>query len=198
MLIGYARVSTGEQNLDLQITALIQAGCEQIFSDKLSGVKMDRPQLINALNFARAGDTILVWRLDRFGRSLTDLISSIEQLEKRNVGFKSLHENIDTTTATGKLIFHIFSALAEFERNLNRERTMAGLNAARARGHFGGRKSSMTPEKIKIAASLMKDKGNMIDDICKTLKISRATLYRYVGPKGEIRSVPKSQKRSIK
>lgn len=187
MLIGYARVSTGEQNLDLQIDALKQAGCERIFADQLSGVKMNRPQLIEALKILRAGDMLLVWRLDRFSRSIKDLIASLDDLQQKGIGFKSLHENIDTTTATGKLIFHIFGALAEFERNLNHERTMAGLNAARARGKFGGRKRTVSREKVKIAASLMKDKNNMIEDICKTLGISRATLYRYVGPKGEIR-----------
>jgi DNA invertase Pin-like site-specific DNA recombinase len=129
----------------------------------------------------------VVWRLDRLGRSLTDLIAHMEELRRRTIGFKSLHESIDTTSPAGKLQFHIFSALAEFERDLIRERTMAGLRAARARGRFGGRKARMTPDKIKVAASLMKDKSNRIKDICTTLGVSRATLYRYVTPTGEIR-----------
>lgn len=189
MLIGYARVSTGEQNLDLQIDALKKAGCEQLFHDEMSGAKAERPGLTKALQFLRSGDTLVVWRLDRLGRSLTDLIACMAELKERNIGFKSLHESIDTTSPAGKLQFHIFSALAEFERDLIRERTMAGLRAARARGRFGGSKPKMTRDKVKVAASLMKDKSNRIKDICKTLGVSRATLYRYVTPTGEVRKV---------
>lgn len=187
MLVGYARVSTGEQNLDLQLDALKKAGCEQVFSDELSGTKSERPGLIAAFKFVRTGDTLVVWRLDRLGRSLKDLLARVEELRQREIGFKSLHENIDTTSPAGKLQFHIFSALAEFERDLIRERTMAGLLAARARGRKGGRKQQMTVDKIKMAASLMKDKNNTVKEICKILAVSRATLYRYVSPRGEVR-----------
>lgn len=188
MLVGYARVSTGEQNLDMQLDALKKAECEKVFSDELSGAKSDRPGLIEAFKFVRTGDTLVVWRLDRLGRSLRDLLTRVEELRQREIGFKSLHENIDTTSPAGKLQFHIFSALAEFERDLIRERTMAGLRAARARGRKGGRKQQMTADKIKVAASLMKDKSNSVKDICQTLKISRTTLYRYVSPKGEVKT----------
>ena len=187
MLVGYARVSTGEQNLDLQRDALTKAGCEQMFTDEMSGAKAERPGLTQALAFIRPGDTLVVWRLDRLGRSLTDLIARMAELRQRAIGFKSLHESIDTSSPAGKLQFHIFSALAEFERDLIRERTMAGLRAARARGRKGGRKPQMTKEKIKAAASLMKDKNNTVKDICHTLGVSRATLYRYVTPMGELR-----------
>jgi len=188
MFVGYARVSTGEQNLDLQRDALTQAGCEHVYTDEMSGVKAERPGLRQALTYLREGDTLVVWRLDRLGRSLTDLIARMAELRQRNIGFKSLHESIDTTSPAGKLQFHIFSALAEFERDLIRERTLAGLRAARARGRFGGSKPKMTPDKVKVAASLMKDKTNRIKDICQTLGVSRATLYRYVTPAGEIRT----------
>lgn len=187
MLVGYARVSTGEQNLDLQRDALQKAGCERVFTDEMSGAKAERPGLSEAFKFIRTGDTLVVWRLDRLGRSLKDLITRMEELRQREIGFKSLHESIDTTSPAGKLQFHIFSALAEFERDLIRERTMAGLRAARARGRTGGRKQQMTPEKIKVAASLIKDRSNTVNDICRTLKVSRATLYRYVSPTGEVR-----------
>ena len=192
MLVGYARVSTGEQNLDLQRDALTKAGCEQMFTDEMSGAKAERPGLTQALAFIRPGDTLVVWRLDRLGRSLTDLIARMAELRQRAIGFKSLHESIDTSSPAGKLQFHIFSALAEFERDLIRERTMAGLRAARARGRKGGRKPQMTKEKIKAAASLMKDKNNTVKDICHTLGVSRATLYRYVTPTGEVRSPPQT------
>ncbi len=188
MFVGYARVSTGEQNLDLQIDALKKAGCEDLFHDEMSGAKAERPGLSKALTFLRAGDTLVVWRLDRLGRSLTDLIARMAELRQREIGFKSLHESIDTTTPAGKLQFHIFSALAEFERDLIRERTMAWLRTARSCGRLGGSKPKLTPDKVKAAASLMKDKSNRIKDICKTLGVSRATLYRYVTPQGDIRA----------
>ena len=193
MFVGYARVSTGEQNLDLQLDALKKAGCEQLYHDEMSGVKAERPGLRQALTFLRPGDTLVVWRLDRLGRSLTDLIARMAELRQRTIGFKSLHESIDTTSPAGKLQFHIFSALAEFERDLIRERTMAGLRAARARGRFGGSKPKLTPDKVKMAASLMKDKTNRIKDICQTLGVSRPTLYRYVSPSGEIRAVQRTK-----
>ena len=187
MLVGYARVSTDDQNLDLQTDALTQAGCERLFSDEMSGAKSQRPGLNDALDFVRSGDTLVVWRLDRLGRSLKDLVQRVEQLRERGVGFRSLHENIDTTSSVGKFQFHVFSALAEFERELIRERTMAGLQAARARGRMGGRKRSMTPEKVKMATRLMKDPAISVEEICRTLGVSRTTLYRYVTPEGTVR-----------
>ena len=141
MLIGYSRVSTQDQNLDLQNDALKNAGCEKIFEDKISGARIERKGLTEALEFVRSGDVLVVWKLDRLGRGLRDLIDKIQDLEKRGVGFRSLTENIDTTTAGGKLIFHIFGSLAEFERALIKERTKAGLASARARGITGGRKN---------------------------------------------------------
>jgi DNA invertase Pin-like site-specific DNA recombinase len=187
MLIGYARISTGEQNLDMQIDALKEAGCEKVFSDETSGVKSERPGLQDALEYMREGDTFVVWRLDRLGRSLKDLVQKVEDLQSRNIGFCSLQESIDTTSPSGKFQFHVFSALAEFERDLIRERTQAGLRAARARGRMGGRPREMTPEKLKMAVKLMKDPEIPIGEICKTLGIAKSTLYRYVSPKGEIR-----------
>jgi DNA invertase Pin-like site-specific DNA recombinase len=179
MQIGYARVSTYDQTLNLQRDALTQAGCTRIFTDTASGVKAERKGLEEALRYIRAGDTLVVWRLDRLGRSLSDLIATMTMLEGRGIGFKSLTENIDTTTSGGKLIFHIFGALAEFERNLIRERTQAGLVAARARGKKGGRPKVISVQKRSIAQELY-DNGRPILDICRTLKISRATLYRYI------------------
>lgn len=187
MLVGYARVSTEEQNLDLQFDALRQAGCEQLFHDEMSGAKTERPGLSAVLSFVRPGDTLVVWRLDRLGRSLKDLIARVEELKGRGIEFRSLHESIDTASPSGKLQFHIFSALAEFERDLIRERTLAGLKAARARGRVGGRRRSMTPEKVKLASRLIQDPNVSVAEICRTLHVSRATLYRYVGPGGELR-----------
>jgi DNA invertase Pin-like site-specific DNA recombinase len=183
MLIGYARVSKNEQNLDLQLDALVKAGCriENIFTDKITGTKTDRKGLEQALGHLRAGDTFVVWRLDRLGRSLKHLIDTVTDFKHRQIGFRSITENIDTSTATGQLVFHIFGALAEFERNLIRERTIAGLESARARGRLGGRpeiKASAT--KVTMAQKLYADKTNEISEICKTLNISRATLYRYI------------------
>lgn len=187
MLIGYARVSTEDQHLHLQIDALKKAGCEKIFKDEMSGAKTERPGLREALTFVRQSDTLVVWRLDRLGRSLKDLIERVEELKGRQVQFRSLTENIDTLSSGGKFMFHIFSALAEFERDLIRERTMAGLTAARARGRFGGRPKIMPAEKIKMAASLMRDPNVSVKEICRNLGVSRTTLYRHIGPQGEIR-----------
>jgi DNA invertase Pin-like site-specific DNA recombinase len=186
MLIGYARVSTQEQTLNLQKDALENIGCTKIFTDTASGAKAERKGLEEAIAYVREGDTLVVWRLDRLGRSLKHLIETITTLNNRKIGFKSIQENIDTTTSGGKLVFHIFGALAEFERDIIRERTNAGLQAARARGRLGGRpkaKSLDTPKKIALAQSLYNDKNNTIDEICKTLNISRATLYRYIETK---------------
>jgi DNA invertase Pin-like site-specific DNA recombinase len=178
MLIGYARVSTHEQTLNLQQDALQKAGCHKLFTDTASGAKSERKGLDEVLAYVRKGDTLVVWRLDRLGRSLPHLIATMTDLEERGIGFKSLTENIDTTTSGGKLIFHIFGALAEFERNLIRERTTAGLTAARARGRKGGRPKALTPRQIRIAQSLYDDPKNSIAEICRTLKVSKATLYR--------------------
>src|SRR3989440_2014702 len=185
MLVGYARVSTSEQTLNLQRDALEHIGCSKIFTDTISGSTTDRQGLDAALSYVREGDTLVVWRLDRLGRSLKRLIETITNLNNRRIGFQSITENIDTTTSGVKLIFHIFGALAEFERDIIRERTKAGLQAARARGRKGGRpktKTLDTPKKVAIAHQLYNDKNNSIADICKTLNISRATLYRYVKP----------------
>lgn len=182
MLLGYARVSTEDQTLNLQLDALHAVGCEQIFRDTASGAKVDRPGLTRALEHVRQGDVLVVWRLDRLGRSLASLIELMTQLDHRGIGFKSLTEQIDTTTSGGKLIFHIFGALAEFERNLIRERTQAGLSAARARGRKGGRPRRLdTDRKVQMARQLHADPTNSIADICQTLGVSRATLYRYLG-----------------
>jgi DNA invertase Pin-like site-specific DNA recombinase len=180
MLIGYARVSTQDQTLNLQKDALEKIGCTKIFTDTISGAVTERKGLEEALNFAREGDTLVVWKLDRLGRSLKRLIETVTTLNNRGIGLKSLTENIDSTTSGGKLIFHIFGALAEFERDIIRERTQAGLMAARARGRLGGRPKALDEKKAEIAKQLYRDKTNEIADICQTLNISRATLYRYV------------------
>src|SRR5213082_3897559 len=183
MNIGYARVSTQDQTLNLQKDALEKLGCNKIFTDTASGAKAERKGLAEALDYVREGDTLVVWRLDRLGRSLKHLIETITELNNRKIGFKSITENIDTTTSSGKLVFHIFGALAEFERDIIRERTNAGLQAARARGRLGGRpkaKTLNTSKKVAMAQSLYDNKNNTIDEICKTLDISRSTLYRYI------------------
>jgi len=180
MLIGYARVSTNDQTLNLQLDALKQVKCEQVYTDTASGSLADRPGLTEALSHLREGDTLVVWRLDRLGRSLRELIDRITQLNDRKVGFRSLTEQIDTTTSGGKLIFHIFGALAEFERDVIRERTNAGLAAARSRGKVGGRRRSLSQKDIALVKKLHADKGTAIADICRSFNISRWTLRRYV------------------
>ncbi|WP_251963161.1 recombinase family protein [Salinibacter ruber] len=187
MRVGYARVSTGEQKLDLQLDALEDAGCERIYEEKISGAAEERPKLEQCLDALRDGDTLVVWRLDRFGRSLKDLVSKMEELEERGADFVSLTEGIDTTTAQGKLTFHIFGALAEFERELSRERIMAGLKAARERGKVGGRPPALDEEDIPQVQALMKDPDVTVSQICERFGISSPTLYRYVGPNGERR-----------
>ena len=181
MNVGYARVSTGDQNLDLQKDALRIAGCEdnKIFTDKLSGTKDDRPGLGEALTYLRPGDTLVVWRLDRLGRSLSHLITLTTELEARGVGFKSLQEGIDTTTSGGKLVFHIFGALAEFERSLIRERTHAGLKAARARGRNGGRPKLLDARKLAVAETLLKDPKLTVAEVAEQVGVARSTLYTY-------------------
>jgi DNA invertase Pin-like site-specific DNA recombinase len=183
MLIGYARVSTNEQNLDLQRDALLRVGCTEknIYTDKITGTKAERKGLEQALTHLREGDTLVVWRLDRLGRSLKHLIETVTKLQEQKIAFKSITENIDTSTATGQLVFHIFGALAEFERNLIRERTIAGLESARSRGRLGGRpKVTSESSDVAMAKKLYADKSIAINEICKMLHISRATLYRYV------------------
>ena len=178
MLIGYARISTLDQTLALQQDALTAAGCEQLYTDTASGSVTERPGLSQALSHLRAGDTLVVWRLDRLGRSLPHLIETVRQLQERGTGFRSLQEQLDTRTSGGKLVFHVFGALAEFERDLVRERTHAGLAAARARGRLFGRPRRLTPRQVKQLRSLAKDERNTVGEICQTLEISRATYYR--------------------
>ena len=190
MLIGYARVSTTEQSLDLQTDALYKAGCDEVFTDTASGSKAVRPGLERALSQTREGDILVVWRLDRFGRSLKDLVARIEELGERGVGFRSLQESIDTTSAGGKLVFHVFGALAEFERELIRERTLAGLASARSRGRQGGRPSAMTAQKVRLASKLMADPSVKVDEVCAAVDVSKSTLYRHVGPDGSVRKRP--------
>ncbi len=177
-LIGYARVSTTSQDLALQRDALERAGCDRIYDDTGSGSIRHRPELDACLDYLRAGDTLVVWRLDRLGRSLRHLIETIGDLEQREVGFRSLTEGLDTTTAAGRLTLHIFAALAEFERALVLERTRAGLEAARARGRLGGRPAVMSPEKLAAAHALRESGELTMEEIASLLGVSRATLYR--------------------
>lgn len=180
MLIGYARVSTHDQLLDAQEDLLRAAGCEKILTDKISGTVVERSGLNEAKKLLRSGDTLVVWRLDRLGRSLKDLIDWVSYLENEGVALKSLHESIDTSTSTGKLVFHLFGALAEFERNLIQERTMMGLMAARARGRLGGRPKLLSADKQQLAVDLYEAKKTSIKKICEMLAISKPTLYAYV------------------
>tara|TARA_R100000935_G_scaffold52035_1_gene78969 strand:+ start:422 stop:982 length:561 start_codon:yes stop_codon:yes gene_type:complete len=176
-LVGYARVSTAEQDLALQLDALNTAGVSRIFDDRgISGAKTERPGLTAALSFLREGDTMVVWKLDRLGRSMTHLLQTVAELEGRGVGFRSLTENIDTTTPTGRLVFHIFGALGQFERDLIRERTNAGLAAAAARGRKGGRPIAVTPDKIVRARRLMAS-GLNVREAAARMKISKSALY---------------------
>ena len=184
MLIGYARVSTEDQHLDLQRDALARAGCERSFEDQRSGAKVDRPGLLAALDYARSGDSIVVWRLDRLGRSLSDLIALVRRMEEDGIQLRSLTEGIDTSTINGKLTFHLFAALAEFVRALVRERTRAGLDAARAHGRKGGRKHQLTPERRARAVDLYRAKDKTVREICRLMGISKPTLYAYVAEAG--------------
>lgn len=192
-IIGYARVSTQDQDLQLQLDALELAGCEKnkIFTDKVSGSKTDRPGLEKCLAELSEGDTLLVWRLDRLGRSMSHLIGLIEELRGRGVGFRSICDGaIDTTTASGELIFNIFSSLAQFEKRLIQERTKAGLASARARGRTGGRKKlEPNDPKVLMAKKMHKDPEMSIDDICKILKISQPSFYRYIAMSKDIDNV---------
>lgn len=179
--IGYARVSTGLQNLDLQEDSLNKFGCEKIFTDHISGAKSNRPGLETAIDFVRPGDTLVVWRLDRLGRNMEDLISIVNRLNERGVGFHSLQENItmDKSSSTGQLMFHLFAAFAEFERNLILERSAAGRAAARARGRFGGRPEKLTTDDLDLLKMLI-DNGTPIKTVAEKWNVSRTTIYRYL------------------
>lgn len=179
--LGYARVSTTDQDLALQHDALTKAGGYRVYSESVSGALTERPELAAVLDALRPGDTLVVWRLDRLGRSLRHLIDTVHELDARGVGFKSLQESIDTTTSAGRLIFHVFAALAEFERDLTRERTEAGLQAARDRGRVGGRPTTMTPDKLKAARRMHQD-GTPVAEIARALSVGRATVYRHLQP----------------
>ena len=194
MKLGYVRVSKadGSQAVDLQVDALRDAGVikKNIYQDQASGKTDDRPGLDNCLKALRAGDTIVVWKLDRLGRDLRHLVNTVQELSEREIGFKVLTgqgADIDTTTASGKLVFGIFAALAEFERELIREHTIAGLQSARARGMKGGRKHHLTKSQVRLAQASMKNRETNVSELCRELGISRQTLYRYVGPDGALR-----------
>jgi DNA invertase Pin-like site-specific DNA recombinase len=178
MLIGYMRISTGEQSLYLQNDDLTKAGCDRIFEDVASGAKSDRKGLKEAIEFCRPGDVLVCWKLDRVGRSLKDLIEIVNTLKNRGVGFRCLTQQLDTTTSSGMLFFHIMGSLAEFERSLIQERTAAGLASARARGRLGGRPKVDNTKRAEVASTLHSEGRTPIVQICETLKISRATLYR--------------------
>lgn len=180
MLIGYARVSTQEQDPALQLDALSQAGCDKVFTEKASGAQRDRPQLIGALEYMREGDTLVVWKLDRLARSLRQLIETVELLEDRRIGFRSLTEAIDTMSPGGKLVFHIFASLAEFERGIIRERTKAGLAAARARGKIGGRPPALANADLTAAKALLRDSNITVEEVARRVNVSPSTLYRHL------------------
>ena len=179
--IGYARVSTDDQNLDMQRDALKQTGCTLIYEEAASGKKAERPELEQCRKALRAGDTLVVWRLDRLGRSLPDLVQIVADLEQRGIHFESLTEKIETGSAAGKLQFHVFAALAEFERGLIRERTQAGLVAARARGRAGGRKPKLDDQQVREIKALLRDPDIQVADVARRYGVSRTTIYKHVG-----------------
>lgn len=176
--IGYVRISTDDQNLDVQRDALLWSGCSTIYEETRSGKSTDRPELEQCRKALRGGDTLVVWRLDRLGRSLPDLVRIVAELERRGIGFESLSEKIETDSAAGKLVFHVFAALAEFERNLIRERTHAGLAAARARGRAGGRKPKLDADQVREIKRLMTDPSISVSQIAARYKVSRTTIYK--------------------
>lgn len=180
MLIGYARISTRDQNPDLQLDALKKAGCERIFEETASGTKRDRPELQSVLDFIRAGDTLVIWKLDRLARSTRQLLDTVEELAKLGIGLKTLTQDIDTNTAGGRLIFTVFGAIAEFEREIIRERTCAGLDAARVRGRKGGRPRMLTEKDLKQARALLTDPEITVEDVARRLGVGPSTLYRYL------------------
>lgn len=180
MKIGYARVSTQEQDLALQLDALTKEGCEKIFQEKASGAQRDRPELKAALNYMRKGDTLVVWKLDRLARSMKQLIETIESFQDQSVGLKSIQDPIDTSSPSGKLVFHIFAALAEFERGVIRERTTAGLRAARERGRIGGRPPSLSAKDLQAARAMLRDSDITVAAVAKRLNVAASTLYRHI------------------
>lgn len=187
MKFGYARVSTQDQNLSLQLDALKTAGCERVYQEKASGSKTERPELVKLLDHLREGDTLVIWKLDRLGRSLTHLIQLVTDLEQRQVGLVSISDPVDTTTAPGRLIFRIFASLAEFEREVIRERTLAGLASARRRGKLLGRPRGLSKgaeQKARIAESLYKEEQFSVEQIARQLNISKTTLYKYLRQRG--------------
>ena len=187
MNIGYARVSTKDQSLDLQVDALKKTGCRKIYSEQISGSKSSRPELDKMKAQLREGDVVVVWKLDRLGRSLRDLVNLVGHFQSNGIGFKSLQDNIDTTTPTGKLIFHLFAALSEFERDVISDRTKAGLEAARIRGRAGGRPAGLSKkaqDKARLAESLYQENNRTVAEICDYLGISKPTLYRYLRSRG--------------
>lgn len=180
MKIGYARVSTHEQDLALQLDALTKEGCEKIFQEKASGAQRDRPELKAALSYMRKGDILVVWKIDRLARSMKQLIETIESFQKQGIGFKSLQEPIDTSSPSGKLVFHIFAALAEFERGVIRERTTAGLRAAQERGRVGGRPSVLSDKDLQFARAMLKDPDITVAAVARRLNVAPSTLYRHI------------------
>lgn len=180
MLVGYARVSTHDQNPELQLDALEKVACEKVYIEKASGAQRDRPELKAAIDYMRAGDTLVVWKLDRLARSIKQLIETVEALEKREIGFRSLTETIDTTTSGGRLVFHIFAGLAEFERSIIRERTRAGLDSAKARGRLGGRPPSMADKDIVAAKAMLRDPEITVEQVAERLGVAPSTLYRHI------------------
>lgn len=180
MLVGYARVSTQDQKPELQLDALNAAGCERVFTEQASGAQRDRPELKAVVEYMRDGDTLVVWKLDRLARSMKQLIETVEGLEERGIGFRSLTEAIDTTTPGGKLVFHVFGALAEFERSIIRERTRAGLDAAKARGRTGGRPRKLTEGDLKAARAMLIHGSLTVEEVARQLRVSPATLYRHL------------------
>jgi DNA invertase Pin-like site-specific DNA recombinase len=180
MKIGYARVSTQDQDLALQLDALTKEGCEKVFQEKASGAQRDRPELKAALSYMRKGDTLVVWKLDRLARSMKQLIETIESFQDQGIGLKSLQDPIDTSSPSGKLVFHIFAALAEFERGVIRERTTAGLRAARERGRVGGRPLSLSAKDLQAARAMLRDSDITVAAVAKRLNVAASTLYRHI------------------
>ena len=180
MLVGYARVSTRDQSPTLQLDALNAAGCDRVFQEQASGAQRDRPQLKAALEYVRAGDTLVVWKLDRLARSVRQLVETAEDFQKRDIGLKVLTQQIDTTTPGGRLVFHVFAAMAEFERELMLERTHAGLVAAKALGRRGGRRPALGPDEIKRAKAMLKDQSITVVEVAKQMGVPQSTLYRHI------------------
>ncbi|MBA4142469.1 MAG: recombinase family protein [Nitrosospira sp.] len=180
MKIGYARVNTQEQDLALQLDALTKEGCEKVFQEKASGAQRDRPELKAALGYMRKGDTLVVWKLDRLARSMKQLIETIESFQEQGIGLKSLQDPIYTSSPSGKLVFHIFAALAEFERGVIRERTTAGLRAARERGRVGGRPPALSAKDLLVAKAMLKDSNITVAAVASRLNVAASTLYRHI------------------